>query len=1715
MSTPKKKIIIKKAAGPVKKIQVANVNTHEFRLLDFTFGDSKPSNNTDENSDNDDKEDDDSDCGYNEDDNDFSNEGSKQYFPQQGKDDKYFLIQIFGINEKGETACIFVEDYQPFFYIKVEDDWTVRTKEKFITHLKNKISQSMSNKEYFHDSITESKLIKRNELYGFDGGKLHKFVQVKFKNVAVMNKVKNLFFYVSPDTNQRKLSKHGYTYGKYHLFLYEAQIPPLLRYFHLNEISPSGWVTIKYPNLCIVPEASKKTTCTYEYVVPCDDVIPLNEKESQVPYKICSFDIEASSSHGDFPVPVKTYKKLAITLLEYYDSETADNNEVTMTILKKVIKTAFQFDDMKGIDIVYPKRRPTMKQLNAMIDEWIKPKIKIIMENGECKSGNTSMYSIEDMFMQMNENIHNSREVDEDDDCNLETEMEDEEFGNPRNSSTAKKYSKSRKAKSSSTRKETDSNMMDPHELLHNTTIKREVKMELLTQHFADSGFPELEGDKVTFIGSTFLKYGSSTPYLNNCLVLDTCDNLDNIANSEIETFSTEKQLLLAWTRLIARENPDIIVGYNIFGFDYAFMFQRSLQNKCAESFLQLSRNKDELCGKWIDGEKGKKILTIEESSTKVASGEYNLHYVKMSGRLQVDLYNHFRKNENLTSYKLDYVSGYFIGDNVKTIEYIDKDDITRVFTKNLTGLEVGNFINFEEISHSTDTYKEGKKFEVIHIDKENSSFDIQGKEEPNMKKQVRWGLAKDDVTPQDIFRLTNEGPSERAIIAKYCIQDCNLVHHLTNKIDAITGFIEMAKICSVPINFLVMRGQGIKLTSYIAKKCREKNALMPLLEKPEFDDGYEGAIVLDPKCNLYLDNPVACVDYSSLYPSSMISENLSHDSKVWTKEYDLYGNLLKTTGEYDKEKGEFIYDNLEGYEYVDIEYDTFRWEKNHRGKSEKVLSGKKLCRFAQFPDGKKAIMPSILEELLSSRKATRKMIPLQTDEFMKNVLDKRQLSYKLTANSLYGQCGAKTSTFYEKDVAASTTATGRKLLTYGKRVIEESYGDIVVETQCHGKVHSNAEYVYGDSVASQTPVYVRINGNIIICEISKLMEKCGKENWVHCSEQGKEDKEYCELEDNVETWTERGWTRLYRVIRHKLANHKKMIRVLTHTGMVDVTDDHSLLDESGSEVTPKEVKVGSLLLHKTIELETPSQCSSTIDDKELYMATIYGFFFGDGSCGTYTCPSGNKSSWALNNANDHLLEKYLSLCQMAYPHFDWKIYDTIESSGVYKITFNIPSYGAKKEFIEKYRDIMYNGDCKIIPDFILNGSREIREAFWEGLYDADGDKDAKGYIRIDQKNQVSAAHICFLANGLGYKTSINTRKDKMNIYRITATKRSQRKKCNAIKKIQEIEYDDYVYDLTTDNHHFAAGIGNMIVHNTDSVFFTFNLKTLDGEDIRGQKALDITIELAQEAGELATMFLKKPHDLEYEKTFMPFCLLSKKRYVGMLYELDPNKGKRKSMGIVLKRRDNAPIVKDVYGGIIDILMKEKDVEKAIEFLHTCLQNIIDEKYPLDKLIITKSLRSDYKNPQQIAHKVLADRMGKRDSGNKPSSGDRIPFVYIETKNKNALQGDKIEHPSYIIQNKIRPNYAFYITNQIMKPVQQVFALVLLDIKSFQRKKNNFILKLDTLKNTMMDEPVKLANKITDLKNKEVKALLFDKYLRDTENTKQNLQNITKFFVKM
>ena len=1269
---------------------------------------------------------------------DTSEEGNAMW------DNKEFIVQMFGINETGETVSIIVDGFKPFFYVLVDDTWTESTKSSFINNIKEKIGP------YYEESIISSRLLQKKKLYGFDAGKTHTFVSLEFKNMRALNTVKKLWFIDTTIKGEfnRKLIEDGYIFESTKTRIYESQIPPLLKLFHIKEISPSGWIELP-EEYCLQSDnktnktnktKTRTTSCRYEYRINYDKIISLPDKETQVPYKICSFDIEASSSHGDFPLPIKNYKRLAMNIVDTWLkhstnwSNSAYSNDKYTEILKSMVLIAFAIkseseQDFNDIDPVYPKTSVTKAKIDTIFNEWIK--IKPATENF---SEDYRIKEIEDL-----EENHDL--LMEDEDVDDEKELADDNDNNDNDEDKKIFYYKKEKTKKYTNKEGT---IID---LLNDIKCTRDTKIQEVTRTLSKL-FPELKGDTVTFIGSTFQLYGQEKPYMNHCIVLNGCSSPKNVDNCVIDSYRYEEEVLLAWTRLIQKEDPDIIVGYNINGFDFDFMDKRSQELDCRQEFLMLSRNKKEICWQY-DWKKRKHDL--EQSKIVVASGEHNLRFIKMTGRLQIDLYNYFRRDYQLSSYKLDYVSGYFIGDAVKSIELSQNDveePYTTIYSKNLKGLDVGSFINFEETSHSMNQYKKGQKFEIQSINMENNLFTIAGHERLDMTKKVRWGLAKDDISPQEIFKMGNGSDDDRAIIAKYCIKDCKNCLDLLLKVDVLTNYTEMSKLCSVPINYLVTRGQGIKLTSYIAKKCSEKNMLMPVIEKKENDGGYEGAIVLDPKCNLYLKDPIACVDYGSLYPSSMISENLSHDSKVWTVEYDLENNVICETGEKDKE-GNYIYDNMGEYKYVDITYDTFEWErKTPSAAATKVKVGYKRCRFAQFPLGKKGILPSILEELLASRKATRRQILAEKDDFMKNVLDKRQLAIKVTANSLYGQCGARTSTFYEKDVAASTTATGRKLLIYAKNVIETAYADRVCVLRDGQKVKTNAEVVYGD---------------------------------------------------------------------------------------------------------------------------------------------------------------------------------------------------------------------------------------------------------------------------------------------------------------------------------------------------------------TDSVFFKFNLRDLDDNKIEGQTALGMTIELAQEAGNLATKFLKQPHDLEYEKTFLPFALLSKKRYVGILHEFDPTKGKLKSMGLVLKRRDNADIVKDIYGGIIDILMGGSNVEQAIIHVRSCLDNIIAEKYPREKLIITKALRSTYKNPMQIAHKVLANRMGERDPGNKPKSGDRIPYMFIENEDKKALQGEKIETPAFIDANNIKINYTHYITNQIMKPIQQIFALVLEDIREFKTGKEytNRTWKNELAKlHEKWPEEEKFRKKEQELRCKAIKKILFDAYIK-------------------
>jgi len=820
-------------------------------------------------------------------------------------------------------------------------------------------------------------------------------------------------------------------------------------------------------------------------------------------------------------------------------------------------------------------------------------------------------------------------------------------------------------------------------------------------------------GDEITQIGfalrwnDTLLQSEARYVFINGSCVPSSDPTVKFV------TCRNEKHLLETFVKFVHDENPDVMIGYNTFGFDDAYIADRAKHCGVKLEFGRVNVKQ------W--GDKRENVKT-ERKTFEVAAGKFAVRYIAMPGRTCLDLYLNMRREQNLDSYKLDNVANKFLRDKVSDVVAVGQT--YEIHTKSTRGLFAGNLVRFDIMTNTINPYRNGKKFKVkevhpkkfiVELQEEGKLFDDLNESE---MKKLEWSFAKDDVDHHEIFKAHVGTDADRSYIAKYCIQDCDLVLTLIAKLDTLVNARGMADVCRVPVQYISMRGQGIKIYSAVVYNASKRNQIIMTQNSVEGDTSYEGAIVLPPKIGMYLDQPIPVLDFNSLYPSNMIAYNLSPDTLVYVKKYNNDG---KRTFQWPVELPDTT-----GFKVDEISYD----ERN----DENELVGRAICGFAQpKEDGSNiGLLPLTLDILLKKRKETRKLMEKTEDDAQKSVLNGLQLAYKVVANSVYGQTGSKTSSIRNMYVAACTTAVGRQKIYDAKKIIEEEFG---------------GEVIYGD---------------------------------------------------------------------------------------------------------------------------------------------------------------------------------------------------------------------------------------------------------------------------------------------------------------------------------------------------------------TDSVFIRFQTKSLVE-----------SIELGKQAAERITSQCRKAHRIEYEKTLFPFILFCRKRYVGMLYEDDPNaKPKRKEMGIALKRRDSAPIVKDIFGGALDILMEERDIQKAQRYVSAKLADVLQNRIPLDKFIITKQLGDDYKNPDQLAHVVLAKRMKERDPGSAPQVGDRIPFVYVSERKQHKKQGDRIEHLDYVRQRNLTPDAEFYVTNQIQNPVAQLFALALEKLEGYKQRINYTTMLQELIEDGLDEETATL--KVLDKKEKELDELMFqtlikkyrkgpmDRYLRNS-----------------
>lgn len=457
---------------------------------------------------------------------------------------------------------------------------------------------------------------------------------------------------------------------------------------------------------------------------------------------------------------------------------------------------------------------------------------------------------------------------------------------------------------------------------------------------------PTNEKDIITQIGTSLYKFSTKESFKHVVTIKSPIDNdCDPVEGIHIEKFDSEKELIIGWVKFITNVDPDILVQYNGYDFDWKYVCARAKVLGIEYVLENLSRIES------------KPAHLHEDQLNTSAYGDNTMKYLKMYGVTQFDLMFIIKKEHKLESYKLNAVAEHFTGDK------------------------------------------------------------------------------KDDLSPADLFNYNTSTKDKLALVVKYCAQDTWLLIDLMLKLRIITNVIGMSNITMVPMQYIELRGQQIRVHTQIAYETKKEGYLIPAVDyKPKDADDTEekftGATVLKATSGAHFE-PIAGLDFASLYPSIMIAHN-----------YD-YATIVEDPK----------FDNLPGIEYFDMDWEEYDTD----------VDGNEIKRpvSARFVQNKTGIMPKILDRLWKERKAIRKqMKTLSPDDNLYAVLNGVQLAIKVSMNSIYGFTGARYGRLPNKKIAAAVTACGREMIAHSKKCAEEWY---------------NCEVVYGDTDS----IYVKFKSDL------------------------------------------------------------------------------------------------------------------------------------------------------------------------------------------------------------------------------------------------------------------------------------------------------------------------------------------------------------------------------------------------------------------------------------------------------------------------------------------------------------------------------------------------------------------------------------------------------------------------------------------------------------
>ena len=1100
---------------------------------------------------------------------------------------------------------------------------------------------------------------------------------------------------------------------------------------------------------------------------------------------------------------------------------------------------------------------------------------------------------------------------------------------------------------------------------------------------------------------------------------------------------NSEMALIGEFERLIRELDPEIITGFNIMGFDNVFL-DKKLKLRFAN---------------WTDIGRLATVpaKVVENSWSSSAYGKMNMFNLNCEGRINIDVFLMIKREYKLSTYDLNTVSKKFLKRGKHDVSHLEMFRIFKLYLDNCEeydeystnkyfteadkeiidqnwkgGLHIIEQVTGQKLKRQGNenddkkekTKSEKEKEERDRIEIEEQSKIIRPLFDRKLEEIISGSLSKEkdndgkEDKQQELFDFFDvwmmtcryyESLNEMTKVVEYGIEDAELVMDIFDTINAYTAIYETSNVCGCNMEDLYTKGQQRRGLSLVYDLAFREGIVLDSREQEYIPAA--GGYVGKPDPGLY--DYVMCVDFTSLYPTIMMGYNICWTTYVPPELDDIIPDDMCHVIEWDDE--------------VELE-DSSDEEGESTGRKKKKNVIEIVHRRYKFVKAsvKKGILPMLEEHLVGSRNVVKKQMGQTKDPVLKAILNSRQLALKVTCNSCYGILGAqKAGKISLIEAAITITALGRKSIMIANEKIKEWWG---------GKI------VYGDSVTGDTPILCKLGYKIFYRTIDNLPKE---------GDYDQLDKEYAVPKRGLQVWSDKGFTQIKHIMRHK--TRKRIYRILTHTGCVDVTEDHSLLNEAAREVKPVDVKVGETLLHRDL----PKTASS--ENKYINIAYQLGLVYGNGS-----------------RYNDYDSVSINRVAESWKPHF----YD---------------SNGQKK-----------------IPDFILTADLETQEWFYGGY------RESNAFVEEEEENKIGRAGLFLLKSNIGKCKDYEGRQ-------------------NEIKEIIDLGYsDDYVYDLETENHHFAAGIGRMIVHNTDSTFFTVpNCKN----------GLDCVTKGPEYAEKLSTLY-PAPMKFEFEKALRMICI-AKKKYCGFLYseydvkdretgeivlkkgELNTNMYEMFVRGIILARRDNCKWQQEVYRqSIWKILMYHKRTD-IYDTVCEHIDNLVNGRVGLSDLVLVRT----YNNTKSLTYfmNIFGDRLKKK--GNPVQPGDRLEYVVVKTleEQRDKLCKPKLGYKLTLITDHIESlgtseeepiDYKYYIEKLLKNPVEQIYEIAFQDeLSEMVMAKHKEIDKdiMTEIKrfNEETDELIRMGKRLTKKRQQD-----HEKLLRKFENAKRKATIKTNKFLE-